>query len=243
MARIVSFGDSWTAGEELTENEVSYGHQLCDRVRIKLEDYGWAGNSTGKITTEILSRADIGKEDFVLICFPPDVRWYGETEDGDFFPLHSIYHNMDTSNIPPFIMQQHEFYMNTMLQYKNWGKYHFNLFIYSIQSYLESIGGNYLMFHNYGKLPTDSKFNPNIDYSAFLSDRSLTTILGGQDENLDSLALHTDGPINPKDIFTGEYFFGKDCHPNHEGHKIIAELIYNNKRFQKWLTLTTNTEN
>ena len=243
MARIVSFGDSWTAGAELEEAEVAYGQQLSELTGRELVDFGRAGNSTGKITSEILTKAHIQAEDFVLICLPPDVRWYGENDNGEFFSLHSIYPNMDTSEIPEFVLHQHHFYMDVMLKFKNWGKYHFNLFLFSIQSYLNSIDVNYLFFHNYGKLATKSRFNPVIDYSSFLSPDSLTTLLGGEDANIDSLALHSDGPISTRDISTGKHFFGNDCHPNHSGHKVIADLIYNNNKFQKWLKSTMSIVN
>lgn len=242
MSKIISLGDSWAAGAELVGDEIPYSKQLSFKTGKKLEDFGQPGNSAGIITVDIFTKANIEPDDFVLICFPPDLRWYGETEEGDFTSLYTIYEHSDFLNLPKFKKQQFDFYMNTMLKYKNWGHYHFNLFVFSIQSYFNKIGTNYLMFHNYGVLPTTTNFKPVIDYSSFLSESSLTTLLGGKDFGIDTLNLDTDGPEDVESIFSGKYFEGKYTHPNGLGHKYIAELIYNNERFQKWLMSTTNTE-
>ena len=63
----------------------------------------------------------------------------------------------------------------------------------------------------------------NKDY--FLSEDSLTTLLGAEDW-LENYNKHDrkDGPETEN--FSGKYFEGKLTHPNDLGHQQIAKMIY-----------------
>ena len=106
--------------------------------------------------------------------------------------------------------------------------------LYSIQNYLSDLQVNFLFFVNYGNINYKFKFNGKIDKSNFLINKSLTNFLGGNDLTLTPSKLNTDNIETS--IFKSKYFKGNLNHPNKEGHEKIADLIYNNSKFQKWLT-------
>jgi hypothetical protein len=246
MGRIVSFGDSWTYGYELPHpDKENYTFLLGEKCGLPIKNYGSNGHSLSVITSIIFQSYSPLPDDIVLVCIPPDIRWMDEDNHGLFLPLFTLYdHIDDLENFNPqdTLGKQYKFFMEVMVNFKNWAPYHQLLHLFSIQSYLKSLNLSYLFFTNYGYIDFNFNFEGKIDKTHLLSD-SLTTILNGKDSHLKPSHLNTDGPEDWRDIFVGEYFKGNDTHPNKKGHKIIADIIYNHKMFQKWLTLTTNTEN
>ena len=230
MSKILSFGDSWCYGFELDKPKTEcYTHLLSEKVNSEYINYGFNGNSFSKITNEILTK-QINKNDFILVCIPPDIRFIGEDKNGNLISLYSD----DSINSCEFIQKQMNYYKEVIVNYKNFSSYFQLLNLYSLQNYLSDLQVNFLFFVNYGNIDYKFKFNGKIDKSNFLINKSLTNFLGGNDLTLTPSKLNTDNIETS--IFKSKYFKGNLNHPNKEGHEKIADLIYNNSKFQKWLT-------
>lgn len=237
MARIVSFGDSWAYGAELKNPEIeNYSYLLSKRTSIPYYNYGANANSLQFITTEIFQKYTPQTDDFILVCVPPDIRSLGERLDGSFM---SVFTTIPEEQTPTLEKKQFYHFIDVISQLKSWSPYHQLLNLFSIQSYFKSLNIPYLFFTNFGYIDFTFNFQGKIDKNHLL-EKSLTTLLGGNDSNICPSRFSVDGPT--PDIFTGKYFKGNNTHPNLEGHKIIADTIYNHKMFQQWLMSTTNTE-
>tara|TARA_B110000503_G_scaffold96050_1_gene144514 strand:- start:292 stop:672 length:381 start_codon:yes stop_codon:yes gene_type:complete len=106
-----------------------------------------------------------------------------------------------------------------------WFIYHHNLFIYTIITMVTQKTKNLILAHNYGKLVIHEWFSDKIDKQYFLSENSLTALLGST-EWLGNYSKHDrkDGPET--EHFSGIYFEGKLTHPNDLGHRQIAKILY-----------------
>ena len=229
MGKILSFGDSWCYGFELDKPETQcYTHLLSEKINSDYINYGLNGNSFSKITNEILTEG-INRSDFILVCIPPDIRFIGEDKNGNLIPLYSD----DSVNSCEFIQKQMDYYKEVITDYKNFSSYFQLLNLYTLQNYLSDLQVNFLFFVNYGNIDYKFKFNGKIDKSNFLINYSLTNFLGGNDLTLTPSKLNTDNI--EASIFKGKYFKGNFNHPNIQGHEKIADLIYNNSKFQEWL--------
>jgi hypothetical protein len=209
---IYCFGDSWSYGSELNENENPFVYHLAKDLGEKFINFSSQGNSYSVIVTRIFGNVrDINSDDTILIVIPPDIRWMDQ-QQGSFI---SWYYEADKERYMSWLGDKTEV----------WFRYHASLFTYSIQSALDGIGCKYLFMHNYGgEFIIDSRFKSLINVDNFLNiKKSLTTLLGGED-SYESWNLKSDGPEeNNKD--SGKYFEGNDTHPNELGHKRIVELI------------------
>jgi hypothetical protein len=208
---IYCFGDSWSYGSGLNENENPFVYWLSKDLGIKFVNYSSEGNSYPKIVSQIFDNIHkINNKDIVLIVIPPDIRWMDQ-EDEHFIPW---WVDLDKERYMSWLGDKTEV----------WFRYHASLFTYTIQSALDSIGCKYLFMHNYGgEFTIDNRFKFLINIDNFLDiKRSLTTILGGED-SYESWDLKKDGPSERK----YGIFFGEEDrrHPNELGHKRIAELI------------------
>ena len=229
MNKIISFGDSWTEGYELNSpEEECYTTLLGKKVNAPYINFGQSGNSFSFICNQILTN-NISKNDFISVCIPPDIRFIGETPDGEFLPLFCT----TSKNTNKFIQKQFDYFNEVIVEHKNWHPYFQLLNLFCIQEFLTKIGVSFLFFTNYGSIDYSFKFNGNIDKSNFLIDHSLTTFLGGKDLGIVPSNLNVDSLESS--CFEGEYFEGNDSHPNVKGHKKISNLIYNSNIFQQWL--------
>lgn len=245
MARLVFFGDSWTAGAELDNPQQDrYASILGSTYKLPILDFSHNGKSFQKITTEIFRDYKYEPGDFVILCIPPDIRDLGENSNGVFTSIHS-FDGIDEVGDEMELLLKKQFihFRDVITQLKNWSPYHQHLCLYAIQSYFSSLKIPCIFFTNYGKLDKDFHFNGKIDRTNFLIQESLTTYLGGNDLTLVPSNLVTDGPTDIQSIFIGKYFEGKLCHPNELGHSRIANLITESNKFQKWLMSKTSTEN
>jgi hypothetical protein len=216
--KIFCFGDSWAAGAELTDNENPFVHWMAQSLKVEYVNYGVARSSLGIILHTLISKiGQITKDDIVIVVVPPDTRWYDENKRRGFYSLSNW------SKIDYF-----KFLNDKTLE---WFTYHHALFIYSIQKLLDDIGCRYILAHNYGQIDDYKKYNLFIDYSKFLSPRSLTDALTENCMNWKSYPDHLlpehrydqSGP--PPTEFFGIYFEGCISHPNELGHKKIAEMM------------------
>ena len=148
MSKILSFGDSWCYGSELDKPETQcYTHLLSEKVNSDYINYGWYGSSFSKITSEVFTKK-INKNDFVLVCIPPDIRFMGETKDGKFISLFL----KEEINKSEFIQKQFDYYKEVIVNYTNWSSYFQLLNLYSLQNYLSNLQVNFLFFINYGNI-------------------------------------------------------------------------------------------
>ncbi len=224
MPTIFSFGDSWAFGSELNNNEKPFVYWIAEHYHYDYENYGIPGSSLGLIVHTITKNLHkITSQDKVIVIIPPDSRWYDENEEQSFYSISDI-DGKDYIN----------FLNNKTLE---WFKYHHSLFIYTIQSMLDTTSCKYVFAHNYGQLEYH-EYNFPIDSSNFLNTDSLTDILSTAATNEDkswqsyntSWILHdeisirqSNGPTD--DYFTGIYFEGCSWHLNELGHKKIAEMM------------------
>lgn len=215
---IFCFGDSWGAGAELKRGEKPFVYWLASALQADYKNFSKPGYSLGMILhTLVVKHSDIKKDDLVVIIIPPDARWYDENKEKGFYTLMN--------------WQRDDYFKFLNRKTLEWFKYHHALFIYTIQKILNDIGCDYIMAHNYGQINETKKYNLHIDYTKFLNNNDLSTLLSENNkiwlsypdklppENL----FDQDGP--PDNLFQGKYFEGCKSHPNELGHKRIAELI------------------
>ena len=211
MSKIYCFGDSWAYGAELKETEKPFVHWFAEELGIEYTNLGQEGASLGIVLHTLVMNIDkITADDIVLVIIPPDVRWYDENASQGFYSL---------------MQWMKEDYMKSLNNKTvEWFKYHHLLFIYSIQKLLDDMGCVYIMAHNYGQLPDNSKYKIPVNYNKFLSNIDLTNLLSDKHDPWPSYQLKIDGPMHKHD-FHGKYFEGNIDHPNELGHKQIAELM------------------
>jgi len=205
--KIITFGDSWSAGWGLKKEENTFTNFLAYFLRCKEINYGKSSSSLGHILHDMAQNIhNVKQNDFVIVIIPPDTRWY--TESGRYNFRSMLLGDKDYKN-----------FINDKSDY--WFRYHHSLFVHSIYNICNQMNLNYILAHNYGNLEFIKPFDQLIPDSIFL-DRynSLTTLLGGEDyANYD---LNHDGP---PDTIKGNNFIHNDTHPNEKGHKLIAEMI------------------
>lgn len=207
------FGDSWGHGSELDlPKEKPFGHWLKLLLNCQhFENASQPGASLGLVVQRLVGYLkNISDKDLVVIVVPPDVRWYDQSSSQGWFPLY-----LEDPRYATFLQDK------TV----EWFEYHHALFLYTAQRILEDIGCDYVLTHNYGKMPDLDSYGLKNQTDRFLSNHSLTTLLSGKDIPWNVYQFESDEP--PLEVFSGRYFEGKICHPNEEGHKIIAELIFN----------------
>ena len=163
------------------------------------------------ILQKIITTVDnLDENDTVVVIIPPDIRWY--TIDNQYSFKSLSIGNPQYARLADTLSVE-------------WFIYHHNLFIYTIISMITQKTKNLVLAHNYGKLVIHEWFDNKIDRQYFLSENSLTVLLGS-DEWLYNYTKHNrkDGP-GPEQ-FSGKYFEGKHNHPNDLGHLQIAMIIY-----------------
>jgi hypothetical protein len=226
------FGDSWGKGHELDLSyEVPFINVLAQKSNVEFTNISEGGCSLGKITHSIFQNT-FKKEDFVVIIVPPDTRWYYENESGGMTSLF-VTSSGHLRSMNDLEMREYNHWLHTMIHKKTWFQYHISLFIFSIQQYLETTSTNYMFIHNYGQVTPFGVFDTIINKHRFLDfNRSLTSLLTGVEEE-DLFKLTQNNPYH--NIFSGEYFEGKESHPNQKGHIRISDMIYNTEVYQKWL--------
>lgn len=225
------YGDSWVYGSELNEGEKPFTYHLEQLTGIKTFNYGLEGCAYGHMTHTILTDKKPNSNTFIIVVIPPDIRWYSETH-GNYYSLFNLGDIENLSAVHPAQLRDFEHYYDTLNVRESWFNYNSTLFTYTLYNYFKERNTGFLLMHNYGTLSHYSNLKSMIPEDIFLSyDMSLTAILGGEDRDL--YAEKKDGPV--PEMFTGKYFEGNETHPNELGHKRIAELIYNNSRFQNWL--------
>ena len=205
------FGDSWAEGAELTNEEKPFAHYLSTLLHSEYQNLGESGTSLGHILQKIITTVDnLDENDTVVVIIPPDIRWY--TIDNQYSFKSLSIGNPQYARLADTLSVE-------------WFIYHHNLFIYTIISMITQKTKNLVLAHNYGKLVIHEWFDNKIDRQYFLSENSLTVLLGS-DEWLYNYTKHNrkDGP-GPEQFF-GKYFEGKFNHPNDLGHLQIAMIIY-----------------
>jgi hypothetical protein len=242
---IYCFGDSWGYGSELDLSyEVPFVNLLSKEVNVAFENLSRAGSSLGNITHDIFCLDNkFKKGDFVIIVVPPDIRWYFENKYGGIESLWMApqYYFHDNPGLDDLYVKELRHYIDTASEKKTWFDYHNSLFLFSLQEFFKKIDIDFLFIHNYGKIKLYQQFKKLIYQENFLNfNRSLTSLLTEQ-EDTDIIEKGTDSPT--KNIFTGVYFKGNDCHPNQLGHQKISEIVYKNKKFKKWYSVITNGVN
>jgi hypothetical protein len=242
---IYCFGDSWGHGSELDLSyEIPFVNILSNKTNIEFKNLSGEGSALGKITHDIFcSETKFKSDDFVIVIIPPDIRWYFEDKHGGISSLFipSQFYFDSNPDLDDLHVKELHHYMETATNKKTWFSYHHSLFIFSLQEYFKKINVEFIFVHNYGKITLYKEFKNLIDKENFLNfNRSLTSLLTNQfDIDLIGKKLDKVG----KDILIGKYFEGNGTHPTQLGHEKISELIYENKKFQKWYQSITNGVN
>lgn len=221
--KVFCYGDSWAYGSELEQPQIvehPFVHWFSQKLDLPYINYGQEGASLGIVLNKLSQTIDnISKDSIVLIIVPPDTRWYDENEQQGFYTLTSSSNSSKMKN---------EYILSLNNKTIEWFIYHHMLFIYSIQKLLNDRGCYYIMAHNYGQLPNSDRYHFPIDYDRFLDkDSDITNMLTSKTANWKSYNFESDGPTHDHGSWYGEYFEGKQCHPNEAGHQKIAELLYN----------------
>jgi len=205
--KILSFGDSWTAGWGLKKHEKNFTEHLSKYFRCTSQNFGISGSSLGHILHTFSKEIFIAKKtDLIVVIVPPDTRWYTEAGDNQVRSLMS-----NESAYKNFVKDKTTY----------WFKYHHCLFIHSMYSICMQKNLNAIFAHNYGNLDLVKPFNKLVPNNVFLDKKqSLTKLLEGQD--YDNYSLEHDGP---PESGGNDNFIPGDTHPSEQGHRIIAKML------------------
>lgn len=205
--KVFAFGDSWAYGSELDfdAGDKPFIHWFADALDAPYINYGVEGSSLAMVLKTLVDKLpEIQPDSIVLVIIPPDVRWYSESVANGFYT----------------IKEWDEYTKIVGSHSMEWFVYHHAMFIYTMQKLLNDIGCFYIMATNYGSIKRIKQYNFPVDYTKFLNDQDLTSILSNKNNKWTRMFHDPEA-----DLFTGEYFEGCIHHPNLKGHKRIAELM------------------
>lgn len=198
--RLVTFGDSYTYGEELEDpSNTAWPVLLSKQFNLPLVNLGEPGFSNDGILEKILDQQLI-KTDLVVVCFSSHVRMYFEDQTGGFTTVNP------NNTIRREIVKQLMSVVSFEWLYKRW----LTQVIY-LQEYLKSQNISYLfLIANHGKAKTS--YVQQFDYLINLIDRKY--FIGWPDITFESLTWHL-----PR---------AKFGHPLEFSHKVFADYIVEN---------------
>lgn len=205
--QVFAFGDSWAYGSELdfSAGDKPFVHWFAEAVGMPYTNFGVEGSSLAMILKTLVDQLEnIQSDSIVLVVIPPDVRWYSESTAKGFYTIKDWDEYVRVAGDHSII----------------WFVYHHAMFIYTMQKLLNDRGCHYIMATNYGSIKRIEQYNFPVDYTKFLSEQDLTSILSNKNNKWTRMFHDPEA-----ELFTGEYFEGCIHHPNLKGHKRIAELL------------------
>ncbi len=201
VKNLVTFGDSWPAGAELQwPREASFPVQIAEYLEIKSLNLAVSGTSADQSVYHLLNYPGIKWSDtLVLFCLTGITRsMYFDKKDQEIHPMSS-----DTVSMA-YYKYIHSNELDQFNRIRN---------ILTVQQYCQSMGSKVLFVNNWDKTPDHHSIDSNLFYN-----KTLTKILNIE-HNFDSndVTWHT--------IKQHQYIHPNQCHPNADGHLIIANEL------------------
>lgn len=205
---LVTFGDSWPAGGELKPEEHAFGSILGDLLQVEqFKNYGRGGTSAEHMILQLKRYIEDHQpiKDTIAIFFitSPSRALYIDDEGHE----STIYPSMNDNN-----NERHHHYFKYLHTHP---LEHFRLQTTILSLQRMSSENNIRDFYIVGWSKLEFDY-PGIDKSK----------------------IYREGQINCADLFNvvgdlemalkvpNKYIWPKNCHPNQEGHRLIAETLY-----------------
>ena len=218
--RILAVGDSFTAGEELEKFFEAWPYVLAGLIDADVYNLGQQGCSNSSIVRRTLleiTRDPDKSYDMAFIGWtsPGRIEWHDHGSEYTIWP--GMPHSRNFIEYTPWRFEHLTYiskYHNVNYLYK---QYLIN--VISLQSYFKTKNIPYIMIN----LSSNDYYHKTSDPSIGLADQI--------DKN-NFLGWGTFGMIE----LTADYPKGPGHHPLTEGHRIIAEKIYEHTRYLGWLS-------
>lgn len=201
IQRLITFGDSFTYGQELQNPKKDCWPQLvANFLEVPLTNNAFPGNSNDKILEQVLFDT-YSFRDFVIICFSSISRFYFEDHDGWYTTILNIKQDTDVRN---------EIISKLLGSTKE--KWLFKRFLTQaiyLQEFLESRQVNYLFVNGFESYDTNlAKSKENWHLIQMLHKNKF---VGWPDQSFGNLTDHL-----PR---------GKFKHPLEESHLLFSQIM------------------
>lgn len=218
---LVGFGDSWTFGSELDRpQEQNWLYQLGQLMDVEILNMSTPASSIGHLVVQLFNFMRSQDQDQKLIFM---VGMTGQSRylaynsvESEFVNVtpEAVYHtsNIHPSGRPPAVVENFRPVFDAFYKYIDNIRYREFIAtstIFTFQNYCRLKNIPVLFFSYFDKLYIDRKM---IDNTTVLPDH-MTYLLTGSEYRL-------------PDIRNNLYFEGKLFHPNIDGHRRIAEILY-----------------
>lgn len=213
--RILTVGDSFTYGDELTDIKQAWPHVLQNKLSCELTNLGKPSTGNTSMVRNVVEH--IADYDLVIIAWSHYARIEFADEHGiyDTWPGHSgVMFNGQLS------------YRSTLLNYIN--KHHDDNYLYRqylintllIQNFIQQQNKKYLMLDSFGNNFNDFKHDKQI--SQLLTQVDDRYYIGWLKDNMTDWTY-----TSPR---------GLGGHPLEAGHQIVADKIYEYIRHLGWVS-------
>jgi len=205
VQRLITFGDSFTYGQELTNpEESSWPKLVANHLNVELKNTAFPGNSNDRMMEQVLQES-YTFFDFAIVCFSARTRFYFEDDKGWFTTIHE----MNVENLERAKLTKQLFLIaNEEWLYRRW----LTQVIY-IQEFLKSRNVKYLFANAFSK---ENYFDlyKNKKYRHLLDLINTNNFIGWPDETFNSM--------------TSSLPRGQFRHPLEESHAFFANVINKN---------------
>lgn len=202
--RLITFGDSYTYGDELQNRlESAWPILVANKFNLELKNLGWPGYSNDIILEKVVDEK-ITKNDIAIVCFSSFQRMYFEDKKGWFTTIPNIKQISETRND---ITKNLFATLSIDWLYQRWLKQ-----VIYLQTYFKYHKINYLFF-----VANHAHNNYGLYYSKYqnLTDLiDLTYFPGWPEVTFETLTWH---------LPRGEF-----KHPLEDSHKVFAGVISEN---------------
>jgi hypothetical protein len=208
--KLLTVGDSFTYGEELTELTSSWPNLLADRLGYELTNLARPGSGNTRMVRHCVEQVD--NYDIVIIAWSHFARTELADENG-FYDIWPGCSTLAHKEFSPWRSEIIEYYL----------RHHSDQYLYN--QYLIDIVllQNYLTLHNKKYLMLDAFNNNNYREDNKVSNQiDPTYYVGWPDETMMEWAYGL--PLGPKGHFL------------EQGHKLVANKIYEHIRHLSWVS-------
>jgi hypothetical protein len=199
--RLITFGDSFTYGQELENPKRDSWPQLVSNyLGVPLNNKAFPGNSNDKILEQVLFE-NYSFKDFVIVCFSSISRFYFEDYDGWYTTIPNIQHD---SLIRNEITKK----LHSSLTEK-WLFRRFLIQAIYLQEFLQSRQANYFFVNAFESY--DANLVKSKDTWHLIQMLHKNKFIGWPDQSFGNLTNHL-----PR---------GKFKHPLEESHLLFSQII------------------
>ena len=205
--KLVTFGDSWPVGSELAANEVPYGKLLAAMLQADFQNYAQPGTSNDHQIFQLktfLEKNDPSNTIAVFFITSP-ARTLVLEDDGKTKKIIYPWADMSRGEVSYYYFK---YFHNPPFE-----QFRLHLSVLSMQRICQMHGIRDFYIVGWSKCNFDF---PGIDESKIFKQGAVTCadLLGVNGEHEFSLASEN------------QYVYPNHCHPNQQGHKLIAQTLF-----------------